>query len=128
VQHCSRHRHRIVQEDAEIAHSAKLRRETKPVMVTALLCDQSVVGIVQMKIAGQILGRRYSAVTTVVFTLCGGEEADGHLDLPWQQALAEKWKAITLNATSFVKAAEWPPGPVELTRHALSQCDYKLPL
>jgi hypothetical protein len=48
-----------------------LHRETEPVVIAALLCDSSMVGIVQMKVAGEVLRGRHSGITTVVLALFG---------------------------------------------------------
>jgi hypothetical protein len=56
LQHWRRHRQRIVQEGAEVAHRAELHSEAEPVVLSALVRDQTKIGIVQVEIARQVIG------------------------------------------------------------------------
>jgi hypothetical protein len=71
MQDGSRHVHRIFQKNAKITNSAQLNGKTDPIVPASPSDNQRMVGIIQMKVAGEILKRRGPAVTTVVFALCG---------------------------------------------------------
>src|SRR5260370_4089915 len=70
------HSHRIVKKSAEVADRAELHGEAEPVVVAALLCDHRMIGIVQMKVAGEVVKRRNSAAAATVLALFVPEEAD----------------------------------------------------
>jgi hypothetical protein len=56
MQYRRRYGQRIVQEGAEIAHRSELHRETQPVVLATLQCDQCVVDVVQVEVTGKIVG------------------------------------------------------------------------
>ena len=65
-------------ERAQVAHRPGLEGEAQSIMRTALLCDQPMVGVVQVEIPGEVVGRRRAAVVAVVFALVVREKADWH--------------------------------------------------
>lgn len=78
MQHRPRYRHRIIQEGAQVAHGAELYGEAKPAVLAAFLRDQRMIGIVQVEVTSQIVGRWCTGVAAVVLTLFAGQEADWH--------------------------------------------------
>lgn len=55
-QHGLRHCQRVFQKRAQVAHRRELDGEAQPIMRTALRCDQRMIGIVQVKIPGEVVG------------------------------------------------------------------------
>ena len=56
LQHRHRHSQWVFKERAEITHRTELHGETEPVVLAALLRDQRVVGIVEVEVAGEVVG------------------------------------------------------------------------
>jgi hypothetical protein len=50
--------HRVVQKSVKITNRSRLNGKGKPVVLAAVTGNQRMVGIVQMKVAGEILNRR----------------------------------------------------------------------
>jgi hypothetical protein len=73
-----RHRKAVLEEGAEVAHGAQLQRKAKAMSCAAALLDQAAVGIVEVEIARQVVGRRWSRVATKAGELFVGEEIDRH--------------------------------------------------
>jgi hypothetical protein len=71
-----RHGGRVVEERAEVAHGAELDTEAEPVVVTPPPRDERAVGVVEIKRAGQIGGRRVAIVARVGLLLCGRQEVN----------------------------------------------------
>lgn len=69
LQHRSWHRQRILKKGSEKAGSGKLKRKSKPIMIATLVIDHHVVGVIQMKIPGQLIGIRIANVATITSPL-----------------------------------------------------------
>ena len=73
-----RHRYGIIEEGTEIADGSELQRETQAVAFTPAARDLCQIVIVEVVVAGQLVGRGRDRVTSVVFTLLRGEETNRH--------------------------------------------------
>ena len=49
---------RVFQERAQVARCPELDSEASPIVRTAFLCDQRMVGVVQVAMPGPVMGRR----------------------------------------------------------------------
>ena len=68
-QHRLGHGQRVFQKRAQVTHRRELHGETKPMMLSSLLNDQRMVGVVQMKIPSKVMGRRRVGVAAVVLVI-----------------------------------------------------------
>jgi hypothetical protein len=80
--HSSWHGRRILEEGPQKAHGGKLQGEAETVGGAALLDDPRVVGVIEVEVPGQLLGRRIAGILAVALALRGAQEAHGHGGLP----------------------------------------------
>src|ERR1051326_1161567 len=78
IDHTSRYIREVFQEGAQETRRAELDGEAQPVMVATMAANQSPVAVIQVKVAGQLLRRRFSCEATVPVPLLFGQETDGH--------------------------------------------------
>ena len=64
------------------AHGGELQGEPETVDIAALLDDLRVVGVIEVEVPGQLLGRRIADILAVALALRGAQEANGHGSLP----------------------------------------------
>src|SRR5216684_632541 len=76
------HGRRILEERPQKAHGGELQGEPKTVGSAALLDDLRVVGVIEVEVPGQLLGRRIADIPAVALALRGAQEAHGHSSLP----------------------------------------------
>ncbi len=76
------HGRRILEERPQKAHGGELQGEPKTVGSAALLDDLRVVGVIEVEVPGQLLGRRIADIPAVALALRGAQEANGHGSLP----------------------------------------------
>lgn len=72
------HRGPILKEGTEETRRGQLHGIAEPVVITALVGDGSAVGIVQMKVARDLVGRGVPVIATVALALQGTQETDRH--------------------------------------------------
>lgn len=79
VAHGGRRRlHGIVEEGAEQPDRAELNRNTEAVVVAAVLGDEGAVSVVEVEMAGELVGRGLVREAAVAAGLVVGDEADRH--------------------------------------------------
>jgi hypothetical protein len=77
--HGRRRRHgRIFEQSPEEAQRAKLDRNTKAVMVAAVLGHEPAIGVVEVEMASELVRCRFAGEPTVLAGLAVGKEADRH--------------------------------------------------
>ena len=82
IDHTSRYIREVLQEGAQEARCAELDGEAQPVVVAAMGADQSPIAVIQVKVAGQLLRRRFSGEAAVPVPLLFGQETDRHAPPP----------------------------------------------
>jgi hypothetical protein len=68
----------IVEESAQQANRAELDRDAEAVVVAAVLADEGPIDVVEMKVAGELIGRGVAGKAPVATGLVVGEKADRH--------------------------------------------------
>ena len=60
------------------AHCAELQGKSQPIVIAAADREKGAVGVIEVEIAGQLVGRRFTAVASVALCLLVTEKIDGH--------------------------------------------------
>ena len=68
----------VVEERAEITHDTELRRNTEAHVIATTRADESPVGVIEVKIVRELIGRRLAIEPAVTAFLGLGQKADGH--------------------------------------------------
>ena len=72
------HRSGVFEEGAQLADGAELHRDAEAIGVAAMLGDERAIGIVEMKVPGELIGGGLARETSVVAGLAIGEKANRH--------------------------------------------------
>lgn len=107
LQHRIRHVQRVFEKGAEKAGGGELQRKAQPVMAPALGANHGMIRVIQLKIAGQLVGAGVAHIPAIMGTLFGGlriEQASNH---SWGKA--EKGKNCLLAASGALQSTR-PPG------------------
>ena len=72
------HRSGVFEEGAQLADGAELHRDAEAIVVAAMLGDKRTIGIIEMKVAGELIGGGLARETSVVACLAVGEKTDRH--------------------------------------------------
>ena len=78
AEHANRHVGRIGQKRTQESGSDDLQRQTETVVVAAPLGEQFAIGVVEVEVASELSGCRFSGVAAVAALLVFGQEIDGH--------------------------------------------------
>lgn len=76
--HRRRHGNGVRQQGAQEAQSPEMNGAAQAHMGAAVGADEGQVGVVEMKVAGQLLGGGVAAELAVALALWGGEKGDRH--------------------------------------------------
>jgi hypothetical protein len=76
--HARRRFSQVVEERAEITHDTELRRNTEAHVIATTRADESPVGVIEVKMARELIGRRLAIEPAVTAFLGLGQKADGH--------------------------------------------------
>ena len=68
----------VFEEGAQLADGAELHRDAEAIGVAAMLGDKRAIGIVEMKVPGELIGGGLARETSVVACLAVGEKTDRH--------------------------------------------------
>ena len=68
----------IIEEGAEQTHRTELHRDAESVVVATVLGDEGAVGVVEVEVARELVGRGLAREAAVAAGLVVGEEADWH--------------------------------------------------
>jgi len=68
----------VFEEGAQLADGAELHRDAEAIGVAAMLGDERAIGIVEVKVAGELIGGGLARETSVVAGLAVGEKANRH--------------------------------------------------
>src|SRR5208282_3369139 len=68
----------IVQESSQKPHCAELNAKAQPHVGPASARDEALVGVIEMKIAREFLGRQFAIELAVAARLLFSQKADGH--------------------------------------------------
>ena len=63
---------------AQDSHAVKLQGKAQAIMVRPATCDMTAVGVVQVEMAGKLLGGRFSSEATIPLGVFVREEVDWH--------------------------------------------------
>ena len=79
ARHTGRHIDRIVQEGAQKPHGAELYGEAQPHVIPTFSRGQLAVGVVEVKVPGELVGTRFTCIAAVTALLFRGQKGDRHL-------------------------------------------------
>ena len=82
VNHAIRYVREVFQKGAQEARRAKLDGEAQPIVISAMGANQSPIAVIEVKIAGQLVRRRFPDEAAVPVPQLFGQETDRHAPPP----------------------------------------------
>ncbi len=68
----------VVEKGAEVAYGSELHRQSQAHVIATARTNEGLVGVVEVKVAGELIGRRLAVEPAVAALLRLVQEADGH--------------------------------------------------